>query len=62
MKLWWHLEYGFKMPQFQLYLVKMDVFLHGAFNGIVPPDLLLPDGVLPGPVHPQAKEVVALSH
>ena len=39
----------------------MDVFLHGAFNGIVPPDLLLPDGVLPGPVHPQAKEAVALS-
>ena len=39
----------------------MDIFLHGAFNGIVPPDLLLPDGLLPGPVHPQAKEVVALS-
>ena len=46
---------------FQFYLVKMDVFLRRAFNGKVPPVLLLPDGFLPVPVHPQAKEAVALS-
>ena len=34
----------------------MDIFLHGAFNGIVPPDLLLPDGLQLGPVHPQRKK------
>ena len=34
----------------------MDVFLHGAFNGEVPLDLLLPDGLLLGPVHPQRKK------
>ena len=34
----------------------MDVFLHGAFNGEVPPDLSLPDGRLLGPVHPPRKQ------
>ena len=52
---------GVFTPFFQFYLVKMDVFLHRAFKWKVPPVLLLPDGVLPGPVHPQAKEVVAVS-
>ena len=52
---------GVFTPFFQFYLVKMDVFLHRAFNGRVPPVLLLPDGVLPVPVHPKAKEAVALS-
>ena len=52
---------GVFTPFFQFYLVKMDVFLHRAFKWKVPPVLLLPDGVLLGPVDPQAKEVVALS-
>ena len=44
------------LPLFPVLLRKKDVFLHGAFNGEVPPDLSLPDGLLLGPVHPQRKK------
>ena len=52
---------GVFTPFFQFYLVKMDVFHHRAFKWKETPVLLRPDGVLLGPVDPQAKEVVALS-
>ena len=49
LKLWRHLENGFKMPQFQLYLVKGDFFHHKASNRIFPLDFLKSAGLTSGP-------------